>query len=151
MAKTQVSLRDGYMTTIKTRHHVYHADEPTDAGGTDAAVTPMEMAIGALGSCIVITMKLYAERKNWPLEGVDIELDFDRFSARDYPLYDGDAKFVHEIREAIVLHGDLTDEQRERILEIGSKCPVHRLIDLPTFWKSELVADLLEEGDVLPE
>ena len=144
MAKTRVTLKDGYQTTIKNRHHTYYADEPTDSGGTDTAVTPAEMAMGALGSCIAITMRLYAERKGWDLQGVELELDFERISAKDYDAYEGDERFVHEIRKSIVLHGDLTDEQRERILDIGGRCPVHRLIALPTFWEEEML-------DALPD
>lgn len=144
MPKAAISLREGYQTTIKTRHHVYHADEPTDAGGMDSAVTPAEMAMGALGSCIAITIKLYAERKKWALTGVDVQLDYERFAGKDYADYQGEAAFVHEIREAIVLHGELDAEQKERLLEIAEKCPVSRLIELPSFFKREILEALPE-------
>ena len=142
MGVTKVSLShaDGFKTSIRTRDHLYHADEPVDAGGTDSAVTPMEMLLGSLGSCIAITMKMYADRKQWPVERIDIALEQERFNAKDYPDYSGDEQIVHEIRKAITIHGDLTDEQRERLLEIAGKCPVHRLIATPTFFK-----ELLEE------
>ena len=72
MSKAHITLREGLQTTIKSRGHVYHADEPESNGGSDTMVSPMEMALGALGSCIAITMRLYADRKGWPLEGVEV-------------------------------------------------------------------------------
>lgn len=140
MSVTKVTLSNGYKTDIETRQHTYHADEPLDAGGTDAAVTPMEMLMGSLGSCIAITMKLYADRKKWAVERIDIELDIERFNGKDYAEYEGDAQFVHEIREKITIVGDLTDEQRERLLDIATKCPVSRAIEFPAFFKRELVS-----------
>lgn len=95
--------------------------------------------MGALGSCIAMTMRLYADRKGWALEGVEIELDFERFKARNYPAYDGDERYVHEITKKITLHGSLTEQQRERIIEIGGICPVHRLIATPSFFVQEVL------------
>lgn len=140
MAKTHVSLMgDGYRTTIKTRQHEYHADEPEDAGGADTAVTPTEMTMGALGSCIAMTLKMYAQRKGWDLQGVEIDLDFERFKGKDYADYDGDERYIHEIRKNIVLHGDLDTDQKGRLMEIAGRCPVHRLIDTPTFWVDQII------------
>lgn len=140
MPKAFVSIQqDGLLTTIQTRHHTYHTDEPLEAGGTDTMVSPTEMAMGALGSCIAMTMKLYADRKKWPLEGVEIELEMERFNAKEYTAYEGDERYIHEIRKQIKLLGDLSDDQRQRILEIGAMCPVHRLIATPTFFKETLL------------
>ena len=145
MSKAFVSLMgDGYRTTITSRHHVYHIDEPVEDGGQDSAAKPTEVVMGALGSCIAITMKLYAERKGWALTGVEIDLDFERFNAKDYPAAQSEEGIVHEIRKGIRLHGDLTDEQKERILEIGGKCPVHRLIASPSFFVERWLEDELQ-------
>lgn len=142
MAKTTVRLgREGYRTDIRVRTHTIHADEPVDSGGTDTAPTPTEMLMGALGSCMAITARLYAERKGWPLEGVEIALDFERFAGKEYAAYNGDAAFVHEIRQQITLLGPLDDDQRERLLEIASRCPVHRIVENPAFFVD--VDDLL--------
>ncbi|RMG82117.1 MAG: OsmC family peroxiredoxin [Chloroflexi bacterium] len=141
MARTTVRLEDGYRTTIQSRHHTYHADEPINAGGTDTAPTPSEMLMGALGSCIAITLKMYADRKKWPLENVEISLDYERFNGKDYEAYDGDELYVHEIRESIKLFGPLDEKQRERLLDIATKCPVRRIIALPTFFVEELIAE----------
>jgi putative redox protein len=140
MAKTIVRLGpDGYRTEIISRTHVTHADEPLSDGGTDTALTPMEMMLGALGACMAITTQMYARRKGWPLTGVEIALDVERFVASNYPAYQGDAQFIHEIRNAIQFHGVLTTEQRERLFEIAGKCPVHRVLANPTFFVEELI------------
>lgn len=130
-----VTLRDSLQAIAQSGHHSWFADEPLDTqGGTDTGPTPMQMLMGSLGSCEAITMKLYAQRKNWPLEGVDVELEIERFNGSDYPAYTGQAAFVHEIRQKITLHGPLDDDQRRRILDIGEMCPVHRVLQYPTFF-----------------
>lgn len=134
---TQVSVWSdkGYRTIAQARNHTWNADEPEEDGGTDSAPTPMEMLLGSLGSCIVITVQMYAKRKNWPLENVHIDLHLSRFNAPDYPAYQGDAKFVSEIREHVTLQGNLlTPEQHARLQEIAKKCPVRRVLANPTFF-----------------
>ncbi|MYD11168.1 MAG: OsmC family protein [Chloroflexi bacterium] len=129
-----IALREGTRTTINIRGHEWHADEPLEAGGTDTAPTPGELMLGALGSCMAITCKLYAERKGWDLEGVEVKLDYERFRGRDYPPHAGADLFVHEVREALVFHGDLDDKQLARLRDIAGKCPVHRLLEYPTYF-----------------
>lgn len=138
MSKTTVELRQGYTTTIRSRDHVFHADEPAGDGGADRGPKPSEMMLGALGSCVAITLKMYAGRKGWPLEGVDISLDFERFRGSEYPGYDGDETYIHEFRESITLHGPLDAEQKKRLMNIATKCPVRRAIATPTFFKDVL-------------
>ncbi len=129
-----IVLREGVRTTINIRNHEWHADEPLEAGGTDTAPTPGELMLGALGSCMAITCKLYAERKGWELESVEVKLDYERFRGRDYPGHEGDDLFVHEVREALVFHGALDDKQLARLRDIAGKCPVHRLLEYPTYF-----------------
>ena len=140
MAKAIVRLgSDGYRTEIINRTHITHADEPISDGGSDSAPTPMEMMLGALGACMAITTQMYARRKGWPLEAVELALDSERFSAVDYAAYEGDAQFVHEIRNQITFRGPLTEEQRARLFEIAGKCPVHRVLANPVFFVEELI------------
>ena len=135
MAKTTVRLgREGYRADIHAGNHIFYADEPLQDGGADSAPTPTDLLLGALGSCMAITARLYANRKGWPLEGVEIALDVERYAGKDYHAYDGDAAFVHEVRQQITLHGPLSDEQRARLLEIAGKCPVHRIVENPAFF-----------------
>ena len=137
MAATHVRLGAGFQTTITSRQHIYFADEPLDSGGTDTMVTPTEMLMGSLGACMAMTCKMYAQRKGWDLQGVDVWLDYERFNGADYEHYKGDAAFVHEIREQFTFHGNLSEEQHEKLLEIAAKCPVSRLLEFPTFFLRE--------------
>ena len=138
----EITLRDDTRTTIKVRQHEWHIDEPVEDGGTDTAPTPGEMMLGALGSCMAITCKMYAERKGWDLQVVEVEVDYERFKGSDYPLHQGADLYVHEVRKALIFHGDLDDKQRQRLYDIAGKCPIHRLLGSPTFF----VDMALEEG-----
>lgn len=131
MPKTSIHLEDGYQTTVDAREHQWHADLENDGG--NSAPTPEELLLGALGSCMAQTARLYAARKGWQIDRIDVTLDFERFKGSEYAAYDGDSAFVHEIREHIIIQGPLTDEQRARILEIMGKCPVRRILTSPTF------------------
>ena len=92
-----------------------------------------------MGACAAITARIYAQRKGWPLEGVDIDLSTERYKAADYPAYTGGEAFVHEFRQRIHFRGALTDEQKIRLLEIAGKCPVHRALTEPKVMIEELV------------
>jgi putative redox protein len=134
MAVVKVSTDSHLLATITDGKHTWYADESVEGGGSDSAADPVNMLRGALGACIGITLQAYAHRKNWPLEKVEVAVNTQRFTASEYPAYQGDASFVHEIREHIVLHGPLTDEQRARLLDIATKCPVRRILANPTFF-----------------
>lgn len=134
MDKVIVKMSEGYLTTGSARTHTWHADLPEKSGGGDAYGTPEEMILTALGSCMSQTAKLYAARKGWQLDGVEVTLEVERFTGADYDAYEGDERYVHEIREHIVFHGPLDDDQRARLREITGKCPVRRIIATPTFF-----------------
>ncbi len=136
MDKAHIRTEGSYRTTISTRDFAWHSDLPESSGGDNSAPTPEEIILGALGSCMAQTAKLYANRKGWDLQDVEVTLSVERFSGKDYDDYDGDELWIHEIREKVVLHGDLSEDQRARILEITTKCPVRRIIATPTFFKA---------------
>ncbi|MBL8120451.1 MAG: OsmC family protein, partial [Anaerolineae bacterium] len=94
MAAVKVSTYNGLRTVIKTDRHTWYADETEAAGGLDTAADPEQQLLGAVGSCMVITVQLYARRKEWPLEKVEVELDIEKLNAADYPSYQGDAQYV---------------------------------------------------------
>lgn len=133
MDHTHVTLEGSLKATATSRQHAWFADVPPADGGEDTAPTPEELLLGALGSCMAITVQMYANRKGWPLEKIDVHLDLERFKAGDYAGYEGDAQFVHQIRESVSLYGPLDDDQRTRLLEIAGKCPVRRVLTTPTF------------------
>lgn len=138
MEKAHIRTNGGMLTTVTAGQHTFHADLPEGSNGTDEAPTPEIMLLGAVGSCMAQTAKLYANRKGWPLEDVEVELELERFKGGEYSAYEGDSKFVHEIRESITLIGPLDDAQKERIMDIITRCPVRRIITSPVFFEEAL-------------
>lgn len=139
MATVSVRMGDTYRTTLETRGHTWIADEPANQGGEDTGPTPMELLLSALGACAAITARMYALRKGWPLEGVDVDVSMQKFKKDEYPAYTGTADIVNEMRQRITFHGPLTDDQRARLLDIAAKCPVHRALTQPNFIIEEMV------------
>lgn len=134
MAPVIVRSEENYRTTIQIRDHIVVADEPLQDGGTDEGPTPLEIFVGTVGACIAVTTRAYARRKNWPLEGISVEVEMQRYKGEDYPGYSGEAPYVHEVREKIRFEGPLTDEQRERLRVIAGKCPVHIVLENPVIF-----------------
>ncbi len=134
MSKVTVRLNDGFRAEIHARNHIWFADEPEEAGGADSGPQPTEMLLGSLGACIAVTVQLYAQRKQWPLEGIDVAVEYEKFNGADYPGYSGGAPFVYEFHEEMIFRGPLTDEQKARLMEIAQKCPVRRILENPVFF-----------------
>ena len=104
-------------------------DEPAGVGGDDAGPDPYTLLLAALGSCISMTVTLYARRKGWPVERVTVRLRQARIHAEDCAeCAENTEGFVHRIERAVTVEGDLSDEQRARLLEIAHKCPVHKTL-----------------------
>ena len=104
-------------------------DEPAGLGGEGAGPDPYTLLLAALGSCVSMTVTLYARRKGWPLERVRVRLRQRRVHAKDCAQCGSTADdFIHHIERAVELEGDLTEEQRARLQEIAHRCPVHRTL-----------------------
>ena len=109
--------------------HVLVADEPAASGGQDAGPTPYDLLLAALGACTSMTLRLYADKKGWPLAGVDVRLRHDRIHAEDCATCDTDAGgYADRFEREIALAGELDADQRARLLEIADRCPVHRTL-----------------------
>lgn len=118
MPSALVRRRKGYEHEIEIREHRLIADEPEDRGGGDQGPKPTELLAASLASCTAITIEMYADRKEWDLGQVEVAADFTEASA------DSPASFKVDIK----VPAKLDDEQRERVLVIAGKCPVHRAL-----------------------
>lgn len=116
-------------TEVHTASHRFVADEPVSYGGDDSGPTPYDLLLAALGTCTAMTMRMYAQRRKWPLEGTTIHLTHDRNHEEDCEhAIEGEEGSIQALHRRIALEGDLTDEQRDKIMEIADKCPVHRTL-----------------------
>lgn len=149
METVRVKLTEGYRAVASARGHEWLTDLPGADGGQDSGPTPEELVLSAAGTCMAQTAKLYANRKGWPLDGVQIELTLMRINPMDYPGCSGESKFAHRISEKIALQGDLSQEQYDRILDIMRKCPVRRILTNPVLFEDQLLEEALDEA--LPE
>jgi putative redox protein len=120
--------------------HTLITDEPSELGGEDLGPDPYTLLLAALGSCISMTVILYARRKNWPLEQVTVRLRQNRVHAKDcQECAQNTEGYVHRIERAVTFTGHLSDEQRERLREISHKCPVSK-----TLSSTIVIAELVE-------
>lgn len=109
-----------YQQTVRSGRHELIADEPVDAGGDDAGLAPYDFLMAALGACTSMTLRMYAERKGLALTRVSVALSHEKVEI--------DGVTRDRINRSITLEGELSDDQRQRLLEIANKCPVHRAL-----------------------
>ena len=119
----------GLRTAITARTHTFVADEPVSLDGTDAGPTPNELLLASLSGCMAMTMRMYADRKGWPLESAEVRLRTAPSDDPDREVRVLGAKAVTRIERRIELTGPLSDEQRSRIVEIADRCPVKRTLE----------------------
>src|SRR5262245_50114921 len=105
--------------SVEIRDHSVAADEPKDHGGDDSAPSPQELLAASLASCTAITMEMYAVRKGWELGDVTVDVNYEP-AQRGSPT---------RFSMVVNLPKELTEEQRERLMQIGDKCPVHRVLE----------------------
>jgi uncharacterized OsmC-like protein/pimeloyl-ACP methyl ester carboxylesterase len=116
----------GFLQDVQSGPHHALADEPAKFGGTNKGLTPYGFVAAGLGACTSMTIRMYARRKGWPLQGVSVDIMHAKEHAADAA--EPGAKVDH-FERVIRLTGDLSDEQRARLLEIADKCPVHRTLE----------------------
>lgn len=118
----------GYRTDISANGHPLVADEPLSMGGTDLGASPYDLLAASLGACTSMTLRMYADRKGWPLEEIFVNLKHQKIHARDCEACETEHGRVDEIERELTLVGPLDEAQRARLVEIADRCPVHRTL-----------------------
>ena len=121
------SEREGLLQTIQIGQHRLQSDEVPNLGN-DGGPDPYELLLAALGACTSMTLRMYADRKQWPLQSVQVRLGHSRIHAEDCAACDSQEGMVDQIDAEITLIGDLSESQRQRLMEIAERCPVHRTL-----------------------
>ncbi|MEM8834471.1 MAG: OsmC family protein [Planctomycetota bacterium] len=120
----------GFRTDISSGAHAFTADEPGALGGDDSGPSPYVLLLSALGACKAMTMRLYADRKGWDLTGATVELTHQKASPEEAGVEPSGSsgKPIDLIEVRITVDGDLDDDQKQRIIDIAERCPVHQTI-----------------------
>jgi putative redox protein len=111
--------KEHFLTEIISGAKQVVADEPEELGGTNKGPAPGEFLLISLASCTAITIRMYADRKKWPVEKITVEVDFEKVANKTI--------FKREVQ----LEGDLNEDQRTRLLQIANACPVHKTLTSP--------------------
>jgi len=118
-----------YKTALTNGRQQLAGDEPKSNGGSDLGFSPSEFLCSALATCTCVTLRMYADRKQWDLEGVEVSVAMEKDAFQN----------ITHIRREIQLSGSLTDEQKERLFEIAEQCPIHKTLSNPIHVKTALV------------
>ena len=122
--------------------HLQFADEPKSFGGDETGPSPYEFVSAGLGACTSMTMRMYADRKQWPVERISVTVRHNKIHAEDCDTCDTDTNAkVDQFARDIEIEGDLTSEQLEKLMEIADKCPVHRTLNAPVHIPTQRVTD----------
>lgn len=129
---------NSFTTEIKTGKHFLLADEPESVGGKNLGPTPYDFLLSSLGACTGMTLQMYAKRKNWPLENVMVYLEHGKIHGEDSKEKEGKKNMIDHISVKIRLEGNISNEQKDRLLEIAHKCPVHKTLHSEIMIDTEL-------------
>ena len=138
-----VSGHGKFGTEVHTTAHRFIADEPRSYGGDDTGPTPYDLLNAALGTCTAMTIKMYADRKGWPLEGVEVAVRHERKHADECAHVEAmaEGKKLQALHRTLTIRGDLDAEQRAKLVEIADKCPVHRTLEGELHVHTDIAAD----------
>lgn len=120
-----------YTTTITHGKNTLIADEPQELGGQDKGVNPPALLLSAIGSCKAMTVKMYADRKKWKLEEVNIKVSYETLKS--------ELQQTTYIKCHLSFKGELDQEQKDRLLQIAEKCPIHKILSNPIIISSNLI------------
>ena len=128
MKEVVVKFIKNYQQEAKTGQHNLIIDESKDVGGDGRGPDPYDLLLSALGGCTSMTIMMYAKRKGWPLEGIQVKLSHEKIHANDCDECVTQEGKLDQITKTIFLRGNLTQDQKERLLEIAERCPVNKTL-----------------------
>lgn len=131
---------DGFTTQMKVGNHYMIADEPTSYGGNDFGPSPYELVSAGLSACTVMTIQMYARRKGWPVDNVEVHTSYSKSHAEDCENCESDNAKIDTFHREIKLTGNLDDKQKARVMQIADKCPVHKTLHNETQIITNLVS-----------
>lgn len=132
-------IEDNFTTSIQTKNHTMVADEPVSIGGSDFGPSPYEYLNAALAACTVMTLKMYAERKKWDLQEVYVYISHSRKHSDDLNIQVDKPKYLDHISKKLKFVGKLDEQQKERLKEIASRCPVHKTIASQVIFNTQII------------
>jgi putative redox protein len=121
-----------YAELVSAGRHVIRADEPQSLGGRDSGISPYEFLMAGLGTCTAMTLRAYAARNHWPVDKITVKISHEKVAAAD-----GTNK-IDRFERTIHLIGELTEEQRVRLIAVSEKCPVSQTLQRPSIVVSRL-------------
>lgn len=127
----QVAVRigdEGYTSEVMAGNHLLTADEPLKVGGNDYGPSPYEFVSSGLAACTAMTLRMYADRKGWDLQEVTVHVDYGKEHCEDCDDLDNASKKIDVFNRKVEIVGDLDEKQRERLMQIADKCPVHKTL-----------------------
>ena len=130
MATVTADLLAGSVVEIRSDRHIWRADEPPEADGTDTAPDPYELLLGALAACTCITLSYYAKRKGIVVSAISAQFHYEKIHSDDCADCEtDDIGWLDHVRSEIYIDGTFTDEQRTRLAEVAVRCPVHKTLE----------------------
>jgi len=130
-----------YRSEVSIGKHHFLADEPTSVGGQDLGPTPYELLGAALGACTAMTLRMYADRKKWPVDSISVRLKHDKVHATDCEECETERGKIDRIQRVVSIEGDIDESQRARMMAIADKCPVHRSLNSEIWQPTAELAD----------
>jgi len=117
-----------YTQIITNGRHDWAADEPEADGGRDAGPTPYDLLCSAVGACVAVTTRMYADHKGWPLESISVDVKHGKVHAKDCEDCESETGMIDHLYKTVYITGDLDEEQLDRLMQIADRCPVHRTL-----------------------
>ena len=130
---------EGFTTQLKVGNHYLIGDEPTSFGGNDFGPSPYEFVSAGLSACTAMTLQMYAKRKKWDLQNVEVHTSYGKVHAEDCEACESPNSKIDKFERDVLLYGDLDETQKKRLLEIADRCPVHRTLESEAHIETKLL------------